>query len=265
MALDFPNTPFVGQLFPTSPAPGQPQFRWDGTAWTSTGVGAVPQFKIVVQKFTLTGTYTPSPGMLSCIIECIGGGGGGGGVAGVAGGQNGGGGGGGGAYSRKYATALQIGASQAVTVGAAGVGGAPGFANGGAGGTSSVGTLCTAPGGGAGTGGNGLSQMGTYGVGGAVGTGDLTVPGGNGQFPLFGSFTSPTLFVSLGQGGNAGGGFGAGGNTAIASSGGANNGASGMGYGGGGSGGNFNNFAGSNAGGGGGTNGIVLITEYCYQ
>lgn len=39
MALDFPNSPTVGQLFPTSPAPGTPQFRWDGTAWSSAGIG----------------------------------------------------------------------------------------------------------------------------------------------------------------------------------------------------------------------------------
>jgi hypothetical protein len=38
VALDFPNSPIVGQIFPTSPAPGTPQFRWDGTAWSSAGI-----------------------------------------------------------------------------------------------------------------------------------------------------------------------------------------------------------------------------------
>ena len=38
MALDFPSPATVGQLFPVSPAPGTPQFRYDGTAWSSVGI-----------------------------------------------------------------------------------------------------------------------------------------------------------------------------------------------------------------------------------
>src|SRR5579872_4646207 len=40
---------------------------------------------VKVQKFTSGGTYTPSTGLLYCIIECVGGGGGGGAAAGTAG------------------------------------------------------------------------------------------------------------------------------------------------------------------------------------
>lgn len=32
----------------------------------------------VIQKFTASGTYTPTSGMIFCIIECVGGGGAGG-------------------------------------------------------------------------------------------------------------------------------------------------------------------------------------------
>jgi hypothetical protein len=33
MALDFPNSPTVGQLFPSPSVAGTPVWRWDGTAW----------------------------------------------------------------------------------------------------------------------------------------------------------------------------------------------------------------------------------------
>jgi hypothetical protein len=41
MALNFPPTPTIGQVFPASPAAGVPQFKWDGSAWSSTMTGAV--------------------------------------------------------------------------------------------------------------------------------------------------------------------------------------------------------------------------------
>ena len=33
MAFDFPSSPSVGALYPASPGPGIPQYRWDGQAW----------------------------------------------------------------------------------------------------------------------------------------------------------------------------------------------------------------------------------------
>src|SRR6478752_1751321 len=59
MALDFPNAPTVGQLFPASPAPGTPQWQWNGTLWTAAGVGGytgtvrydVAQTLLDAQKF----------------------------------------------------------------------------------------------------------------------------------------------------------------------------------------------------------------------
>jgi hypothetical protein len=98
----------AGQFLKTGGAAANPS--WDDAVST-----------IVTQVFTTPGaaTYTPTAGMIFCIIECVGGGGGGGG--GVASGSgsglsSGGGGGGGGGYSRSLATAATIGASKAVTV-----------------------------------------------------------------------------------------------------------------------------------------------------
>jgi hypothetical protein len=33
MAMNFPNSPAVGQLYPTAVTAGQPQYRWSGSAW----------------------------------------------------------------------------------------------------------------------------------------------------------------------------------------------------------------------------------------
>jgi hypothetical protein len=35
MAFDFPNSPTVGQTWPTTPVSGQPVYTWDGEKWTS--------------------------------------------------------------------------------------------------------------------------------------------------------------------------------------------------------------------------------------
>jgi hypothetical protein len=37
MGMNFPNTPTVGQQWPSPPVPGQPVYRWDGTVWGSLG------------------------------------------------------------------------------------------------------------------------------------------------------------------------------------------------------------------------------------
>jgi hypothetical protein len=36
MALDFPASPSIGQLYPASPTVGIPQYTWDGVKWTTT-------------------------------------------------------------------------------------------------------------------------------------------------------------------------------------------------------------------------------------
>jgi len=101
---------------------------------------------IGTQVFLSSGTYTPTPGMNFAEIQVIGGGGAGGGApaASAASGAAGGGGGSGG-YSTGIFTALAIGASKPVTIGAGGTGVAG--AGGNAGSPSSVGALITANGG----------------------------------------------------------------------------------------------------------------------
>lgn len=223
------------------------------TAFVQAAVG-----KTYIQTFTATGTYTPHAGMVNCIIECIGGGGGGGGVANSATlyGEGGGGGGAGGRSILK-ATAATIGASKAVTIGAAGAAGASGNNAGGNGGDTSVSTLCIGKGGSGGAGGaGGSTTIAAGGLGGVAGTGDATGLGAPGE-------STGALYSSYGQGGAGGSSpYGGGGLKKITTSTGTGN--AGTGYGAGGSGGASYN-AGGAAAGAAGTAGFVIITEFCNQ
>jgi hypothetical protein len=219
----------------------------------NTLTGAVTT-SVVVQKFTASGTYTPTSGMLHAVIECIGSGGGGGGVTGTMAGSYGGAGGGAGSYSRRLVTAAQVGASQTVTVSAAGAGGV-GSGNGTAGGDVSVGTLCVGKGGSGGQYTN-SGQVGVAGAGGVAGTGDINgagQPGGPSWY--YGASTQP-IPVS-GTGGSTP--FGAGG-ASVSANGTVTAGNSGS-LGGGGSGASASGST-SSANGGTGGIGIVIVTEY---
>ncbi len=95
------------------------------------------QLSVVVQVFAATATYTPTSGMVNCLVQGCGSGGGSGGVAtggaGTAGsGQNGA----GASYGQKLYTAAEIGANAAITINAAGTGGAAGNNPGTAGGNA---------------------------------------------------------------------------------------------------------------------------------
>jgi len=214
--------------------------------------------KVTVQIFVSSGTYTPTPGMKYCTVECIGGGGGGGAARGLANQCYAGGGGGSGAYSRVNLTAAQVGASQAITAGAGGGGGSMGASGiGGTGSTTSFGALCLANGG---IGGYHSASGLQYGYGGSGGNitgavGDIKfwgAPGGGGFYGNGGSPIVPSGFGGSGPyGGGAPGQFAVG---AIV------NGVSGHEWGSGGSGGNTN--AVGDAGGGLGANGACIITEY---
>lgn len=137
-------------------------------ATNSSGTLAMRAFSVNIQIFTASGTYTPSTGMIVCIIECVGGGAGGGGAATTSANTVcAGGGGGAGEYAAGVFSASTIGASQTITIGAAGSGGAAGNNNGTDGSATSVGSLISANGG---THGNG-SPAGGAGTGGAGGTG----------------------------------------------------------------------------------------------
>jgi hypothetical protein len=194
------------------------------------------------QVFTSSGTYTPTAGMVYCVIEAVGGGG-----SGSTTNLNSGGGGGGGAYGRAVFTAVTIGASQAVTIGAGGVSVTASAGN--AGGTTSVGSLISA---GGGTGGGTPGAVGAVGVtaggpGGSTTTGaTVTGAGGAGTFGIY--ISSAYLTGTGGSSHFGGGGYG------IVASGNAP-GNAGL-YGGGGGGG-----AGTSGSGAGG-NGLVVITEY---
>jgi hypothetical protein len=206
------------------------------------------------QIFTAGGTYTPSTGMLYCIVECLGAGGGGGAIAGTAGDLRYAGGGGAGQHSFKLLTAAQVGASQGVAVGALGAGGVAGATNGGTGGSTFFGSLCSAAGGGGGQT-TAAGAAGFGGGGGSGGTGDIASVGAPGGPGMFSSIF--TVQLASGQGGSTlygSGGRGVAGNNSISLA------ATGYGAGGGGA---AVLAAIGNIAGGNGSPGIVIITEFC--
>lgn len=250
-ASSAPASPQVGDVWVDSTTSIAYRYVNDGDSsqWVQQPGNSVNTSTVKVQTFTASGTYTPTAGMKTAIIECVGSGAGGGGVA-LSSTAGAGGGGGGGSYSRAYVTAAQVGASQTVTVGAAGGGGAAGANNGTDGADVSVGTLCVGKGG---THGQGAAANtgGAGGAGGVAGTGDVTLPGQEG---------GPGITSTSGTGscgGDAGAGFGAGAQCKIPFGAGAN----GSNYGAGGSGGGSNSSSAAAAGGN-GAKGIVVITEY---
>lgn len=220
--------------------------------------------QVVKQVFTSSGTYVPTAGMISCVIECVGGGAGGGGVLPIVGGVSASAGGGGsGGYSRTYAQSSAFTSSGVVvSVGAGGAGGAAGFNVGSSGGTTSVGTLCIAFGGSGGLPGGSIFNPGSGGAGGLSGTGDIAGTGMHGGTGVGNQIT--TVSVAGGFGGSTP--YGGGGVPPIITGGTADalNGIapSSGGFGGGGSGACFNNIGASNRAGGNGAAGIAIITEF---
>lgn len=126
---------------------------------------------IGVRTIIATGTYTPTPGTTSVVVEVIGAGGGGGGTSATSASTlAASGGGGGGGYSVSRLTAGFSGVL--VTIGAGGAGGAAGANTGGTGGSTSFGALLSASSGGGGGGGPAGSSSGTsISVGGVSGNG----------------------------------------------------------------------------------------------
>jgi hypothetical protein len=225
----------------------------------SLGLAGTPPVRTVAkQTFTAgSGTYTPTSGMLFCIVECQAGGGGGGGCAAPSAGNGAAGGGGGaGGFTRELFTAADIGASKGYVAGAGGAGGSAGNNAGTAGSDSTFGsTLLSA-------------QGGALGAGGASIAGPVFIAGGAGG----GVSTAGSLLARPGSAGRAGGvmaagvsTIGGGGGDSYAGAGGAagfvSAGGAGAGKGSGGGGG-ADVASGSSRAGGAGADGYVRVTEY---
>lgn len=196
------------------------------------------------QIITTTGssTYTPTAGMVYCIVEVLGGGGGGGNVTSGANATAAGGGAGG--YGKSILSAATVGASKTVVVGVAG-------GNATAGGTSSFGAIISCTGGQPGTTngtGNTISTLG--GAGGASTGADFNVTGDSGDCSCNGGSVGGANISGKG----ASSLYGSGARSVLSGA----NGDNATGFGAGGSG-----AFGNGQSGGSGTQGIVIVTEYC--
>lgn len=232
-----------------------------GQALISAGASVDPVFGfptgtlINVQVFSSSGTYTPTAGTNSAIVEAIGGGGGAAGVPATgASTVSISGGGGSGAYGKiRYLSP----ATQTVTIGAAGSGGAAGSNAGGTGGTTSFGSLLSCSGGTGGTGGSALAPPIIWDTGKGGGT-----PTGTGTF-LVKSQGQPGAYPTAMASGNIISGAGApsvfGGGAPWINASGSGVAATSPGSGGAGA---LASFSSAAAAGGNGAPGILIVWEY---
>jgi hypothetical protein len=209
-----------------------------------------------VTLFAASGTYTPTTGVRTIKVECVGGGGGGGGAKAAASTATTGGGGGGGGYAMLMITS-SIKGSYTFVIGAAGAAGTATPTAGGNGGDTTFDSpsICTGSGGGGGgfssTGSGGATFAGSGGNGGIAAAGLFGFTGSLGEVGLI-----LTLAICRGGAGGAaplGGGSTQGAINAAA-------GGVGRNYGAGGGGAASNSATGF--AGGAGTQGYLLITEY---
>lgn len=197
-------------------APNESVHYEDGKGWytcdTSGNIKTGNAATVNIQSFTATGagTYTPTPGMKSCIVLCTGGGGGGGGAdtAGASADVAAGAGGGAGGTAIGFYSAATIGASQPLVVGAGGPGGlAANGTNGTAGTNSTFGsTLLTGTGGALGTGSGAVAvdaDDNPGGLGGVPTGGTVNIPGGSGDY----GYAASSATCTFGHGGAGGESF----------------------------------------------------------
>lgn len=155
-----------------------------GTGLSISGTTLSPlTYSLAIQAFTGNGTYTPTTGMKYCLVFATGSGGGGGGADSDGSTDTAGGGGGAGGTAIGIFSAATIGASQAVTIGAAGTAGAAAGGGGGGGGNTTFGALLTGSGGNGGSGSGsapGSDTIGLGGTGGSASSGTVNIEGGAG-------------------------------------------------------------------------------------
>ncbi len=210
---------------------------YDGTNFQL--ISKTPTLMPTVQVFTSNGTWTKPAGLKYVEVELVGGGGGGGGNTIVNRASAGGGGGG---YSWKLIATADLGATEAVTVGASGSGGSQTGGTGVTGGTSSFGAHLQA------TGGEGGTQQGEGGEGGIGSGGTLNFQGDGGAAGGYADVAG----IAAGKGG--GSRFGGGSKAPPASTS-----INGRPYGGGGSG---AQSGGGDTAGGAGYAGLVVVKEF---
>jgi len=209
---------------------------------------------IGVQTFSASGTYTPTAGTASVVIEMVGGGGGGGGTLATGAGQvSVGAGGSAGGYVIHRETSGFSGAT--VTIGAAGTAGSG--ANGGAGGATSFNTI-TATGGFGGAAGTAAATSSSNAGAGGVGTGaNILIVQGQAGGSGVAAFAAGCVQGQVGGSGR----LGASGISVVCGLGNSNPGPAATGRGAGGCGGVAGASQGATAGGAGGA-GLVIIYEY---
>lgn len=225
------------------------------TAFVGAAIVAATGRLAAIQKFTSSGTYTPTPGVTKIIVEMVGGGGGGGGApAGSSTSNSVGGGGGSGAYM--LASITSPAASYAITIGTGGAAGTTG--QGTSGGSTTFGSLVTCGGGSGGY--TGTASGAPNAAGGGFGANAPTATGVTVILSMGGGFGQPGYMISggSGNGGNGAslrlgnGGFGSANGT----------GSVGNGYGSGGGGALTSTTNTTQQNGGAGAPGIVIIYEY---
>lgn len=230
--------------------------------WAEMGQVTASITSVVQQIFTATGTYTPTTGMIYCIIEAVGGGGGSGATTSASGANSAASGAGGaGGWSKGVYTAATIkgaGTVAAITVGTGGAGGAAGANSGSPGNNTTVvanngagATLMTCNGG---SGGSFMTSTGgtdrtNGGAGGSASGGSLNVTGNAGwpgivaggvALPAYGgaSYYGGVSRVTVNSAGVAAAGYGSGG-TGV-----------------------WDQGVGTDLAGGAGSDGVVYITEF---